>query len=452
MTVALPPVPTIGAPPAWSPPAPELLTSAGGWPIYVRRDPTLPLVSLRIQVAIGAADDPIDRWGLASLAAGMLGESAGDLDALERAAALDRLAAKHAVVAGRDWTTVALEVHRDRFAAALPHVADTLLRPRLDEDDWDRVQRRHVTSVRQALDDNNLVAAGVTARLILGEAHPYGHNTQGTVATTTAATLDDVRRYLDGFHSGDAAIVVVGAVDDAALAALDDALKGWTGLPRPDRDWPELRARPGRWFVDSPGSAQTVIRACGPGPAGPDPTLAAAELARIVLGGSFTSRLNRRLREEKGYTYGARVSLQQFAHAGIALASASVQADATADATVDLLAVLALARDKGFEDVEVERAKAQALTDLVETAESRAALAGTYMQEIEAGRDPLGVADGARQLLATTSEQMHAAARQWLDPDRMGLILVGDAASAIPALEARGLGGWALVDPTGAPL
>ncbi len=447
-----PAVPNPGSPAVWSPPAPEVLKLGDESPLYLHADAKLPLVSIRILIPTGSVDDPGKKWGVAGLTAAMAQEASGDLSSLERSAAFDRLAAKFSIDAGREWTTVSLEVHQDRLKEAIPLVADAILEPKFLKEDWDRVWTRHMTGLEQSLDDNAAVSAQIGPRLWFGDEHPYGHSVGGTLASVKSIDLDDVRKFhAANYHSGGAVYIAVGAVDAGTLIPMfNEAFAAWKAKSRSKREYPAPKATRGLWFVDSPGSSQTVIRAIMPGPHERQ-DYARTELARIVLGGSFTSRLNQKLREEKGYTYGARLGLSQWNHEAMIAATTSVRSDATAPALADLIAVIEGARDNGFTEAEVSRAKAQALTDLVDGAESRASLAGTYALAISQGLDPVSVAKVGEEMVGPDAAAMKAATGEWIDPSKAAILLVGDKATVLPALEAAGFTGWVALDNQGAP-
>jgi zinc protease len=440
-------LPVPGPIPRWSPPAPGRRELLGGRAVlYSHTDHGLPLVSVRVHVPVGSADDPEGAWGTAALAIAMANESAGDRTSLERAAAFDRLAARFLAQAGREWTTFGVDVHRDRLLPALDLLADSLLRPQMIADDWARVHERHVTGIEQSLDDNNVVASILAPRLLLGDGHACAHPVDGTVATAEAITRESAAAfYADRVARGPIAVVLVGDIDaDAVAARLEAILAPWPDRPANARPPMPPAGPPKRYFVDRPESTQTVIRWLAPADA-PETDRWPLELARVVLGGSFTSRLNQRLREEKGYTYGARLGVVRLGRTGVVSAGASVRADATGHAVADVLDVLGKARD-GFTEAERERAIAQALSDLVDAAESRAALAAAYGGELESGRDPRAVATFADALAGVSLSAMHAVTQRWLDPEHGAIVLVGDAASALPQLEAVGIDGFEPAD------
>lgn len=448
--MSFPERPSLGKAAPWSPPSPVRRVLDRRATIFAHVDATLPLVSVRVQLPIGSVDDPVDMPGATALAAAMMQEASGDHSSLERSAAFDRLAARSSVAAGKDWTTVTLDAHRDRLYEALPLMVDAFVRPRFLEGDWERVLRRHVTGIGQGLDDNGFVSAQVTPAALFGTDHAYGHPVHGTIDGCNATTLVEAQRRWSAAHDRAwPSIAVTGDIDlDAFVERLEALLPICTGRAR----LPVLPVgpRPGRYFVDSPGSQQTAVRVALPGPAGSAPERHALDLARIALGGSFTSRLNQRLREEKGYTYGARLAMACWQGTGAISAAASVQADATAPALADTLEVLRTAAIGGFDDDEIERARAQALHDLVDVAESRAGLSGAYALEIEAGRDPMVVNALGGVIASVQRAAVNSATQQWLDPRQATIILVGDWAAVGDSLAA--FGDWTRVDPFGVPV
>lgn len=428
------------------------MTLPGDWPLYAHIDRSLPLVSLRVQLPFGSILDPRDRAGLVAMTASMMEEASGGRSTLERSAALDRLAARFGVHPGREWTTVGLDVHRDRLWEALPLIADAIYAPAFRDEDFDRVQARHVTGIAQGLDDNAFVSAQASAAVLFGATHPYGHPIHGRIADCEEADVAGVRAMWAQALAGTAPrFVAVGDFDAEKLAdAIAKHFPPVEGVASTVA-FPPVVARGDRYFVHSPGSSQTVMRVMMPGPTGTAPDRFAIELARTALGGTFTSRLNRRLREEKGYTYGARLAIASWEHAGMVAASASVRGDATADALLDTLVVLREAGEGGFTEAEVERARAGSLQDLIDAAESRAGLAAAYAGEVEAGRDPRAIALLGAGIEAVTIAEVDAATRAWFDPTEAAILLVGDRDAVMPSLLAVGLDDWRDIDPNGDP-
>jgi zinc protease len=434
--------PQPGAPASFTPTLPVRTTLSNGVPVYVVHDPGLPLVSVRLVVPTGPVTDPAGKYGRAALGTSMLQEGAGERSSLEQAAALSALAASMSFAIDREHLVMALDAHVDELGRAVPLAADALLRPRFDPSDWARVQEQHVNALLASYDDNPSVARVVAARRWYGAAHPYGTPSGGTPETAGSLKLDDVRAWhKEHLHAGGAVFVVVGAATaDAVTSTLEASFGSWTALPRPDVVVPPPAAPTGLVIVDSPGSTQTVITAVAAGQTHAAPDRASLDIGRTVMGGSFTSRLNRRLREELGLTYGARMGATRLRSAGTISSGGAFRADATVQALTELRALLLSASDQGYTPDEIARGRAQVLTDLVDGAETRAGLAELFAGEIAAGRQPEDLRTWLSGLDATSPDTAKAAST--FHPDQTLFVLVGDLSGMEAPLREAGFTTW----------
>ncbi|TVQ88806.1 MAG: insulinase family protein [Deltaproteobacteria bacterium] len=422
-------VPVPGPPKAFTPAPPVQRALGNGIPVFVVEQPSLPLVSVRLLLPTGTSNDPVDQAGRASLGTAMLDEAAGPRSALEQAAALDAIATSVGISAGRESTTLYLDTHRDTLAEALPLAADALLRPGFLEADFARVHQQQLSGLRSALDNNTVVAGLVGASQWWGQEHPYGLPTQGSLATVQPLTLEDLRAWhAQEIHAGGAAIVVVGDVRaDEVTGLLDEHFGSWVSQPRAAKELPAPSAPTGVVLVDRPGSSQTVISILMPGRGVDDPQRAEIDAVRTILGGSFTSRLNRRLREELGYTYGARMSVARYHQGGTLGAGASVRTDATADALVEFMKLLRAAQRDGVTGQDAHRGRALMITSAVDQAETRSGLAAAYGSEILQGRSPADLATYLAQVDALDQQAITQAAVS-IAPEQALVVLVGDRA------------------------
>lgn len=445
--------PTPGAPAVFTPPTPTSAQLPNGIAVHVVSDDSLPLLSVRLVLPTGAVDDPAGKYGLGALGASMLSEGAGERTALEQAAALDGLASKLSFQSGRETLTMALDTHRDRLAEALPLAADALLRPRFDDDDWSRVHDQHLNGLLSAQDNPVRVAGLVSARQFFGADHPYGTPADGTVESAKAVSLADARSWhADNVHAGGAAFVVVGDVKAAEVTALlEQHFGAWEARERPAREFPAAAAGARKIIVDKPGSSQTVVSVLATAPPSTAPGRAALDVGRTIMGGSFTSRMNRRLREELGYTYGARMSVRRMRHGGYISSGASVRGDATADSVAELTALLGAAASEGFTEAEIGRGRAQNLTDIVDSAETRSGLASLYASEIAGGRTPADVASWLKELDSIDAATAKAAASAF-DPASSMIVLVGDWSVIEAPLAEKGFEEFEAVGLDGLPL
>lgn len=448
-TAAFPPRPEPGPPAAYTPPDPVQTQLSNGIPVYTVNDSGLPLVSVRLMIPTGSANDPAGLAGRAALGASMLGEGAGERTNLEQAAALEALAADLSFGLRREATTLALDVKADRLEAALPLAADALLRPRFDKEEWSRVHKQHLTLLAASLDDNRTVAGQVSQSLWWGAEHPYGTPSDGTPESAEKVGLKAVKQWhASELHAGGAAFVVVGDVTSARATELLNAHFGsWKAKDRAKVEIPAAAAAPGMVFIDRPGSTQTVFNLVLPG-IDTSQSRAALDVGATIMGGSFTSRLNRRLREELGFTYGARMRKGSMRGGGVVRVSSSIRGDATADAMVEIKALLDGAASEGFTPAEVARGRAQVLAGVVDGAETRAGLAGMMLNELIGGQSLDKLGDEIAAVDGIQASAVGSAAKGF-GLDGALIVLVGDKSKVEAALSEKGFGEFTVVGVDG---
>ena len=295
--------PVVGPLPSLLAPTPMRFQLSNGIDVVAVRRQAAPIVALNLVLRTGADHDPKDRVGLASLTAQMLDEGAGTRAAIEIAEALEHLGADLWLGAGRDGSQLTLQVPTAEFGAALDIAADVVLRPRLGVSDWERVLHDRLTGLAQRRDHPESVADLIASLTLFGPDHPYGRPVDGLEATVRAIKLDDVKSFHEEFwRPNNALVALAGDFDPASLKDdLERAFGRWRPGPIPPTPpTPPLPALPRLVMVDRPGAPQSVIRLVGPGSFRHDPDRPALSMLNVVLGGSFTSRLNFTLREKKG--------------------------------------------------------------------------------------------------------------------------------------------------------
>lgn len=443
---AFPERPLPGAPAVFTPAVPVETALSNRIPVYTVTDDSLPLVSVRLVVPTGSIQDPAQFHGLSALGTAMLGESSADRSALEQAAAVEGQAASISFGVGRESLQMSVDSHADRLDNVLPLAADALLRPAFSKDDWARVHSQHVTGVKASMDSNAAVARMISDRQWWGAAHPYGPPTSGTVSTAEAVTLAKVKAWHAAqVHATGAAFVVVGDVSsEQATEMLEAHFGAWKGGKRSAPEVGAAAAPAGLVIVDRPGSTQTVVSVVLPGQSESAADRAPLNVVQTIMGGSFTSRLNRRLREELGYTYGARMRVDRLAGGGTIRAGAAVRGDATADALSELLGLLQSAQTDGFSEAEQGRGRAQVITATVDGVETRAGLARVYANEIASGRAPAEFG-GFVASLDTLTPQAVSSAAAMLDRDKALIVLVGDLSAIEGPLKDKGFTDWTVV-------
>jgi zinc protease len=447
--------PVVGALPSLVAPTAIQFQLSNGIDVVAVRRQVAPIVALNLVLRTGADYDPPDRAGLASLTAEMLDEGAANLTALEIAETLERLGADLYLGAGRDGSQLTLQVPTEEFSAALQIAADVVLRPRMELPDWERVMHDRMTALAQRRDQPEAVADLVAVGTLFGSDHPYGRPVDGFEATVGAITLDDVKAFHERFwRPNNALVALAGDFDPARLRDdLERAFGGWTPGPIPAAaPTPDFPALPRLVLVDRPEAPQSVVRIVGPGSFRHAPDRPGLSMLNVVLGGSFTSRLNFTLREKRGYTYGAGSSFSTYRRPSAFAARSSVFTQVTAPAVTDFLTEIGRMSSDEILPQEITKARASLLG---RTAEALSTSSGTAATFAEIGLYQLPIDEPGRfidAVAATDEKALKALAARYLDPDKLGIVIVGDRAVIEPELRAIGLPAPVLRDSEGHPV
>jgi zinc protease len=434
--------PTVGVLPSLVTPKPISFRLSNGIEVVAVKREVAPIVAMNLILRTGSDHEGAARAGLASLTAEMMDEGAGDRAALEITEALERLGADLFLGAGRDGSQLTLQVPTTEFRAALDIASDIVLRPRMGTSDWERVLSDRLTALGQRRDQPESVADLVAALTLYGPEHPYGRPVEGFEETVRALVLDDVRKFHEQFwRPNNAILALAGDFDITTMKAdLERAFGTWAPSPIPVAPpSPVFPALPRLSMVDRPGAPQSVVRVIGPGTFRHAPDRPALSMLNIILGGSFTSRLNFTLREKKGYTYGAGSSFSTYRRPSAFTARSSVFSEVTAPAVTDFLTEIGRMRTDDIEPQEITKARASLLG---RTAESLSTASGTAATFAEIGLYELPIDEPARfisKIASTTAADLKALAARYLNPDQLGIVIVGDRATVEPKLREIGL-------------
>ncbi len=424
------------------PTAPEVFTLSNGIEVRHWQRSELPLVELSLFLRSGSVLLDGIQAGRCNLAADMLDEGAGDLDALAFSDALDLLGANFSANAGRNTTSVDLSVLKSHFDKALGLYADAVLRPTFDSAEWDRVRSLHLQGLKQAQDRPGSVASLVGMRVFYGDDHPYGRPSEGTVGTVEKLAVEDVKTAWGQLAApGNATFFIAGDLTrDEAREKLEAAFGGWkdpAGFVAAEK--PELGApandKMRLVLVDKPGAVQTVIRFYMPGPKYSDSRRLHFDLLNTVLGGSFTSRLNQNLRERNGFTYGARSQFVMTPTAGYFSAGSDVGSEVTGAAITEFFNEFNALRSG---DVSVEEAGKTRETNRMDMIQSFQGLGGliAIAQTLESNGLPFNSLGKDLDTIAVATEaDLNGLAPAALPLDKALLVLVGDKATILEQIK-----------------
>ena len=435
-------LPDVGSDPAFRFPTIVRHTLSNGLDLRTVEHRAMPVVTIVVQIEGGSGADPNQQEGLAAITADMVDEGTGSLSAIDVSDAITRLGAEYDVDVGADVTTFSLTT-LTRFAErGMSLLADLVTRPSLRESDFQRVRQLRLDRLRQLKDVAPAVAERAFLRLVYGE-HPYGHLAIGTDAALRSLAIDDVA----GFHLGrfipsQSTLIMAGDLThDRMRAMADDLFAGWENraLPvawgRASEIEPQQDAGARLAIVPREGAAQSELRIGHLSARRNTPDYPALLVMNSVLGGQFVSRVNLKLREEKGFTYGARTGFDWRRGRAPFSLYASVHTAATAEAVQDAHAELeGLRGSRPVISTELALAKASLTRGYPRNFETASQVARGVAQLALYGLPDTYFQEFVPKVNAVTGDDVTRVARAYLDPSRLTTLVVGDHPVVIDSL------------------
>ncbi|WP_179166854.1 pitrilysin family protein [Streptomyces sp. CB03238] len=443
------PQPRPGTAKPWAFPAPDRGSLGNGLTVLRCHRPGQQVVAVEIFLAAPLEAEPEGLDGVATIMARALSEGTDKHSAEEFAAELERCGATLDAHADHPGVRVSLEVPVSRLAKALGLVAEALRAPAFDDSEVERLVRNRLDEIPHEIANPSRRAAMQLSKELFPATSRMSRPRQGTEETVARIDAAAVRAYYEAHvRPATATAVVVGDLTGVDLdAVLADTLGAWTGDTAEPRPVPPVTADDtGRVvIVDRPGAVQTQLLIGRIGPDRHDRVWPAQVLGTYCLGGTLTSRLDKVLREEKGYTYGVRAFgqvLRSGPEGGAAMLaiSGSVDTPHTGPALDDLWKVLRTLAAEGLTDAERETA----VQNLVGVAplkyETAASVAGTLADQVEQHLPDDFQAQLYARLAETGTVEATAAVVSAFPVDRLVTVLVGDAAQIKEPVEALGIG------------
>jgi zinc protease len=441
--------PSPGLPRGYHFPPFERTILPSGMQVLTVHVPGRPLVSANLIVRQGASDEPAQFGGVTVLAARAMTEGTQRYPGLELIEASERLGATLHAEASWDAFAGSVDVVAPRLRAALELLAELVLRPTFPEADVARLRDERLNDLMQArAEPRRRVEQAFVSALYTSDS-PYSRPAAGdeeTVARLERSQLAEIhcsllapRRAalivggdLSGLDIPRMAAEVFGSLGAAADGPVDGAVQAPRAQSAVDRTTVRL--------YDRPGSVQSEVRIGHPGLARSVPDFHAVQVMTSILGGLFNSRLQMNLREEKGYTYGVHAGFDMRRGPGPFAVRTAVQTAATAPAIAESLAELRRMRDTRVTDAELAIARDYLVGVFPLRFETPgavvAALGGLFVHDLPDDE----LAQYRPLVEAVTAEDVQTAAQQHIDPDRVAIVIVGDAAAIAADLEAAGFG------------
>ncbi len=430
------PTPTKAQP--WQAPPVTQFTLKNGLTVWRMTQGNTPLVSIHLMLPRGAAADPKGKAGLTLMTADLLDEGAGKLSALELSDKLGELATDYSSNTGVDYTLLSMDALSENLSPSLELLGDIVLRPALKKSEFDRRKKHHLATALAAHDDPGTSRRRALARVLFGDGYG-GLPVSGTLTSLQDITWHDVKRHAKKLTSPHGAhLVIAGRANEEELRALLNQVFGkWRG--RAQKIENDVRKAPtgGRaYLIDYPKAAQSSLAIATRAGSDDDANFFAEKVMNQKIGGSFTGRINMNLREDKGYTYGARGDFRRYQHAGYYSISTNVKSETTGASIKEIF--------KELSDVCTERPLTQ--KEVNESVEGlllgypmrfdQISSMGIRLVQLPVHNRPLDFwSTWPSKINAITKDRANAAAQPYCDKARYNIVIAGDKESVVPQLK-----------------
>ena len=418
----------------------EIRTLPNGLQVVLVSQNEQPIVSARMLIRAGAAQDPKGKEGLAMLTAALLDQGTATKSSGDIAETIDFMGGLLGTGAGTDLSFVNTISMSDGLGDALDLMSDVVRRPAFDPQEIERQRQQALSSLTVAAEDPDTVASQVIDRLVFGF-HPYGMPAGGTVQSLPTLTRDDfVNFHKAWFVPNNALIAIVGDVaPDVAYKQVErvfgDWVKGTVPAYAPTEPPPPVRRVV---VIDRPGAVQTEIRAGHLAfPRTHGDHLVMDQVVKI-LGGEGGNRLQQVLRTQKALTYGASADLDAYKSAGAVIAETDTRTEGTVEAVRTVVdEFFKLQRERVY-DGELEGAQDFLAGSFPLSIESPDAIATRVLNQLFYGLPLEDLPAYPERVRSVTTDDVQQIAKQWLKPTQLAIVLVGDASRFIKDLAGAG--------------
>jgi len=426
-------------------PAPEAafpdyttVTLQNGLKVFVIQDDRKPAVTFRLVIKGGSLHDG-EKPGLSSFVAALLNRGTKSRDALAFAKESDFIGSRLEAVSGPDSLAVSAGGLTKYTALILDLLQDAVINPVFPQDQFAREQKKALSQLAAEKQEPGALGNKLAARVVYGP-HPYG--AERTEKSVLAITRDDIASYhKNWFSPKNATLAVVGDVKpEEIIPQLEKAFATWAPHEVPVAKFAKPPVMSGLTvhLVDRPGSVQSTIILCQPGPARNGPDMPELNVMNATLGGGFSGRLFQNLREKHGWTYGAYSAFDMHRFGGSFEATAETRNDVTAPAIVETLAEIRRLRDEPVPDDELELQRQYNVGNYLLSLENAGRIA-QRVQDIELYGLPADFYKKyATRMASVTPSQVQALAKNYLNVENVAIVVVGEAKQIQSELEKLG--------------
>ena len=451
--------PDLGPEPAMVLPQLQRRKLSNGLQVVLAEVHKTPLVQVNLIVGGGWSADQRGRYGTASFMARMQDEGTKSRTTLQINDEAQRLGAQLNTGSSLDNCTVSLNALKAKLDPSLDLFADVVLNPSFPAEEVERQRQQVLGQILQQKKQPVPMGLRILPGLLYGQDHPYGQPFTGSGTEDVVKSVG--QQDLATFHStwfkpDNATLVVVGDVTmDEMLPRLEKAFGAWKPGAVPAIQLPEV-AQPRSttvYIVDKPDAAQSVLFAANLGPPRNDPSAVSFDVLNSILGGTFTSRINMNLREDKGYTYGASSRAVDARGQGVFWASTQVRTDVTKESIAELMKELREIRGtRPVTAAELKKAQENLVLQLPGDHESLGEVAGYINRLVTYDLPEDYLTTYPQKVRATTADALTQLAKQRVLPEQMVFVVVGDRKVIEPKIRELALGPIEFLDVDGKPL
>jgi zinc protease len=422
---------------------------------------TVPAVQLQLLFDAGYAADQGRKLGTSSFTMSMLEEGSKDLDSVEIAKRKQRLGAIIASGCGLDYCNASLNALNDQLAPSLELFTDIVRNPAFREADISRLRGQWLAGIAQEKSQPTGIALRTLPPLLYGKGHAYAipFTGSGTEASIKALTAGDMRAFMADFIRPDnMKILVAGDTTlDKIIPSLNAAFGHWkapaSNLPRKNIGEVAAPKKVRVYLIDRPGAQQSLILAGSLAPSTEAPNNLEIQTMNGAFGGTFTSRLNMNLREDKHWAYGAFSFLSNAKGQRPYLLYAPVQTDKTAPSVAEMLKEAnGVIGDKPLTAREISKIKVGDVRSMPGSYQTTGAVMGA-LQGIALYHRPDDYVQTLKSRIEAQSDaSVQAAAKQLIHPDQLTWVIVGDLQKIEAPIRALKLGDVQVLDADGKAL
>jgi zinc protease len=435
----------------------QRVTLSNGLKVVLAERHEAPVVNLQMMVDSGYSADSTALPGVASLTLRMLEEGTATRKSLEIGEELERLGATFGASINLDGAFVGMNALKATLPQALGLYADLVRNPAFPQNEFARLQKDRLAAIAREKVDPQGIALRVVPALMYGQGHVYARTANGTEDAVGRMTRGDLANFhATWFKPNNATLLVVG---DTTLAEITPMLErtfgGWKGGEVPKKVIATVPA-PGKplvYLVDRPGALQSVIVGAQLAPPRNSPESLPLEIVNDVFGGTFSSRINMNLREDKHWSYGVRSLLQPAVGQRTFMSISPVQTDKTGDALKELVREYkGVAGERQITGAELKFAQDNRTLRLPGSFETAGQLGGAYTTIVQYGLPDDYYNTYTEKALALTPEQANALAARSFLSDRLVWVVVGDMSKVEKDVRALNLGEVRRIDADGKAL